>query len=75
MDGDQEASFTSTHVDLQTVVELTPGMAHGVADQFAGDQPTVVKRPAAVVDLSQRIANGHRRVFIARQVERQQITG
>jgi hypothetical protein len=48
------------------MLELTPRVAYGVADQFARDQPAVIERPAAVVDLGQGGPNNHRRVFIAR---------
>jgi hypothetical protein len=55
------------------MLELTPRVAYGVADQFACDQPAVIERPAAVVNLGEGISDNHRRVFIARQLEREQI--
>jgi hypothetical protein len=73
VDGDPKASLASAHPDPEAMMKLTPGVAHSVAHQFARDQAAVIERPASVVDLRQGIPNNHRRAFIARQFEREQI--
>lgn len=55
------------------MLDLTARVPDGVAHQFARDQATIIKRPAAVVDLGQCVPSDHRRVFIARQLKREQI--
>jgi hypothetical protein len=50
-------------------------MAHGIAHQFAGDEPPVIERPPSVVDLGQCIPDERRRVFIAGKLEGEQISG
>jgi hypothetical protein len=71
VDGDQQAFVTKADCDLETMSVSAPRVPYGVPDKLAGDEPSVIERPGAVVDLGQRLAHRHRSTKIAGHLDRQ----